>query len=405
MNTLFKEKPGLEPVAISTSDEPIPAHAALATEAAAAHVETSGIDFPVNARGVALVILATVAFVSALQLAQKFFIPLVFSILVSYTLTPVVVWLECIKIPRLVATTMVMLTLFFGAAAVVSSLHTEFQTILTRLPEAAQQISKAIAKAQKGQPSTMQRMQTVATEIEKATSQETNIRASSRPPAPSVVRPAFQIQDWLWAGSMGAVGFVGQLTMVTFLIFFLLLSGDSFKRKLVKITGPSMSSKKITVNILDAINKSIQNYMFMLLVTNVLLALLLWIVFRWMGLENAGAWAVAAGCLHIIPYFGQLIIAVAVGLTAFLQFGTLSKMFLASGTSLVIAMLVGTFLTTWMTGRIAKMNATAVFIGLLFWGWLWGIWGLLLGIPIIVMVRVVAEHVDGMHSVAELLSE
>jgi predicted PurR-regulated permease PerM len=403
MSTAFKEECAPP---IARVDEPIPAHAVLKVEAAAIPDDVPVIAIPVNARGIALMILATVAFVSALHLAQKFFIPLVFSILVSYTLTPVVVWLERIRIPRVVGTTMIMLTLFFGAAAAVSSLHTEFQSILTRLPEAAQKISKAITKAQKGQPSTMQKMQTAATEIENATSQETNIRASSRPSASAAVaRPAFQIQDWVWAGSMEAAGFVGQVTMVTFLIFFLLLSGDSFKRKLVKITGPSLSSKKITVNILDAINKSIQNYMFMLLVTNVLLALLLWIVFRWMGLENAGAWAVAAGCLHIIPYFGQLIIAVAVGLIAFLQFGTLSQMFLASGSSLVIAMLVGTFLTTWMTGKIAKMNAAAVFISLLFWGWLWGIWGLLLGIPIIVMVRVVAEHVEGMHSVAELLSE
>jgi predicted PurR-regulated permease PerM len=193
--------------------------------------------------------------------------------------------------------------------------------------------------------------------------------------------------------------------MVIFLVFFLLLSGDQFKRKLVKITGPSLSSQKITVHILDAINKSIQRYMFMLLVTNMLLALLLWIVFRWIGLENAGAWAVVAGCLHIIPYFGPLIIAVTTGLTAFMQFGSLPKMFLVSGSSLGLAMLVGTFITAWMTGRIAKMNATAVFVGLLFWGWLWGIWGLLLGIPIIVMVRVVSEHVEGMQTVAELLSE
>lgn len=363
-------------------------------------------DLRVNARGIALGILATVAFVSALQLAQNFFIPLIFSILVSYTLNPVVVWLGHINIPRALATTIVMLTLACGAAFMVSAMHDEFQTILTRLPEAAQKISKAVSKAQDGQPSTMQKIQTVATEIENATKQESTNRLNSRAGGlPAVSGPAFKIQDWLWAGSMSAAGMIGQVTMVGFLIFLLLLSGDSFKRKLVKIVGPSLASKKITVHILDAINSSIQNYMFMLLVTNVLLALLLWVLFRWMGLENAGAWAVAAGCLHIIPYFGQLFIAVAVGLVAFLQFGSLSKMFLASGSSLLVAVLVGTFLTTWMTGKIAKMNATAVFIGLLFFGWLWGIWGLLLGVPIIVMIRVVAEHIDGLQSVAELLSE
>jgi predicted PurR-regulated permease PerM len=300
-----------------------------------------------------------------------------------------------------------LITLLCGAFTVADSLRTEFQSILVRLPDAAHRLSQAITKAQDGQPSTMQQMQAAATEIEKATNQAIGGRPGSRQaPVPVVIaRPAFKIQDWLWAGSMGAAGFIGQATMVILLVFFLLLSGDSFKRKLVKITGPSLSSKKVTVHILDDINKSIQSYMFMLLVTNILLALLLWIVFHWIGLENAGAWAVAGGCLHIIPYFGPLIIAVATGLTAFMQFGSLPKMFLVSGSSLAVAVLVGTFITTWMTGRIAKMNAAAVFIGLLFWGWVWGLWGLLLGIPIIVMVRVVSEHIEGMQSVAELLSE
>jgi predicted PurR-regulated permease PerM len=386
--------------------EGIPPQDGSTNELAAILPGLPGFHIPVNARGIALAILATVAFVFALQWAQKFFIPLVFSILISYTLTPVVVWLERIKIPRIAGTTLVLITLLCGAAVVANSLRTEFQSILVGLPDAAHRISKAIAKTQGGQPGTMQQMQAAATEIEKATNQVAGVRPGSRQaPAPVVARPAFKIQDWFWAGSMGAVGFIGQVTMVIFLVFFLLLSGDSFKRKLVKITGPSLSSKKITVHILDDINKSIQSYMFMLLVTNMLLALLLWIVFRWIGLENAGAWAVAAGCLHIIPYFGPLIIAVATGLTAFVQFGSLSEMLLVSGSSLAVATLVGTFITTWMTGRIAKMNAAAVFIGLLFWGWLWGVWGLLLGIPIIVMVRVVSEHVEGMQSVAELLSE
>lgn len=369
--------------------------------------EIRGIHMPVNARGTALVILATVAFVFALQWAQKFFIPLVLGILISYTLTPVVVWLERIKIPRFAASALVLLTLLGGAAAVANTLGTEFQSIVERLPDAARRISRAITKTEAGQPGAMQQMQAAATEIEKATNQAIGGRAGTRQaPVPVVVAsPSFKLQEWLWAGSMGAAGIIGQAVIVFFLVFFLLLSGDSFKRKLVKITGPSLSSKKITVQILDAINKSIQDYMFMLLVTNLLLALLLWIVFRWIGLENAGAWAVAAGCLHIIPYFGPLIIAVATGITAFVQFGSLSQTLLVSGSSLAIATLVGTFIMTWMTGRSASMNAAAVFIGLLFWGWLWGVWGLLVGIPIIVMVRVVSEHVEGMQPVAELLSQ
>ncbi|MET3119906.1 putative PurR-regulated permease PerM [Undibacterium sp. GrIS 1.8] len=365
------------------------------------------IHIPVNARGLALTILATVAFVFALQTAQRFFIPLVFGIIISYTLNPVVVWLERIKIPRVFGTSLVLITIMCGAGVVGNSLRTEFNSILVSLPDAARQISQAITKTQDNQPSTMQQMQAIANEIEKAANQSSSVRPGSRqtPTTVIVATPPFKIQDWLLAGSVSAASVVGQITVLIFLIFFLLLSGNSFKRKLVKITGPSLSSKKVTVHILDDINKSIQNYMFMLLVTNLLLALLLWVVFRWLGLENAGAWAVAAGCLHIIPYFGPVIITLALGATSFMQFGSLSQTLLVTGATLVVTVLVGTFITTWMTGRIAKMNVAALFIGLLFWGWLWGIWGLLLGVPIIVMVRVVSEHIDGMQSVAELLSE
>jgi predicted PurR-regulated permease PerM len=367
----------------------------------------AGLHFSVDARGVALGILATVAFVFALQWAQKFFIPLIFGILIAYTLNPLVVWLERIKIPRLAGASLVMITLLCVTVAGANSLRTEFQSILERLPAAAHQLSGAIIKSRDGQLSTMQQMQAAATEIEKATSQTASIHPGSREAAIPVAAapPTFKLSEWLWAGSRGAIGFIGQATMVIFLVFFLLLSGDTFKRKLVKLTGPSLSNKKVTVNILEDINKSIQSYMFMLLVTNALLSLLMWMALRWIGLENAGAWAVAAGFLHIIPYFGPLLIAVATGLTAFMQFDSFSKMLLVSATSLVIATLVGTFVTTWMTGRIAKMNAAAVFIVLLFWGWLWGVWGMLLGIPIIVMVKVAAEHIDGMQPVAELLGE
>jgi len=209
----------------------------------------------------------------------------------------------------------------------------------------------------------------------------------------------------MWASSMGALGFVGEAVMVIFLCFFLLVGGDTFKRKLVRLAGPSLSRKKITVAILDDINGSIQKYMFMLLMTNILLGLLIWITFRWIGLENAGAWAVAAGLLHVIPYLGPLVIAATTGMAAFMQFDSFSMVLLVSGASLAIDMLVGTFVTTWITGKIASMNAAAVFISLLFWAWLWGIWGMLLGIPITVILKVVSTHVEQMQPVAELLGE
>ena len=362
----------------------------------------------VSVRSVCLTTLAVISFVFALEWAQKFLIPLLFGIFISYTLNPLVVWLERIRIPRLVGTCVVMISLISCVGEAGFSLRGEFQSIVERLPAAAHQLSRAIVNTKYGQAGTIQKMQAAASEIERAAGQaaggpQANARRSSDPG--SAALPLFRLSDWIWTGSLGAMGFAGQAVMVMFLVFFLLLSGDTFKRKLVKLTGPSLSQKRITVNILSDINTSIQSYMFMLLITNSLLAVLLWVAFRWIGLENPGAWALAGGFLHIIPYFGPLLIAIATGLTAFMQFDSFSMMLLVSASTLAIATLIGTFVTTWMTGRIAKMNAAAVFILLLFWGWLWGIWGMLLGIPIIVIVKVIAERVEGMQSLAELLGD
>ncbi len=358
----------------------------------------------VDARGWAITILAVVAFIFALSFAQKFFIPLTFAIFIAYTLSPLVAALQRIRIPRLVATSVLMIGIVGGAGMHVGTLKEEFDSILQQLPAATRKLSSELTRMQYGQASMMQKMQAAATELEKATSQAAGAKPDFRKPAASD-QPVFKLREWLLLGSMSVMEFLGQVLMVLFLVFFLLLSDDTFKRKLVKLTGPSLSKKRITVQILSDINTSIQHYMFMLLVTNALLGLLIWAAFQIIGLENAGAWALTSALLHVIPYFGSLLIAVAAGVVAFMQFGSISMALLVAGTSLGIATLIGTFVTTWMTGRIAKMNAAAVFISLLFWGWLWGIWGLLLGIPIIVIVKVVSEHIEGLEAVSELLGD
>ena len=365
------------------------------------------IHVPVDARGLALGILATVALLFALDWMQKFFVPLLLGVLLAYTLNPLVVWLERIKIPRALGTGMVMLGVVCALVLGTYALRGQMQTILAQLPEAASKLSAGFANMRDDPSGNMQKMQTAVGAVEKATSQMAGIPPGPKQRITHVVidSPGFKLGNFMWAGSMGALGFIGQAAMVIFLAFFLLIGGDTFKRKLVRLTGPSMSRKKITVTILNDINNSIQKYLFMLLTTNLLVGLLAWVAFRWIGLENAGAWAVASGLLHVIPYLGPIFTAAVTGMAAFMQFDSLSMALLVSGASLAIATVVGTFVTTWMTGKIAKMNAAAVFVSLLFWAWLWGVWGMLLGIPIIVIVKVVSEHVEQLQPVAELLGE
>jgi predicted PurR-regulated permease PerM len=250
-------------------------------------------------------------------------------------------------------------------------------------------------------------IQDAATKVERATTQAAGATLAPHQAAAHVIvdEPRFRLGDFLWESSMGAVGAMGQAATVAFLVFFLLLGGDTFKRKLVRIAGPSLTRRKIAVHMLDDINGSIQKYMLMFLTTNLLIGLLSWITLRWIGLDNAGAWAVVAGLMHAVPYLGPALTAVAVGLAAFMQFQSFAMALLVAGASLAIATIVGTLLTTWMTGRIASMNPAAVFISLLFWGWLWGVWGMLLSVPLIVIVKVVSQHVEQLHPLAELLGD
>ncbi len=361
----------------------------------------------VDARGLALGVLAALACVFALSWAESFVVPLLLGIVICYTLNPLVVWLEAIKIPRVIGTVVVMVSVIGALVLGTYSLRGQVQTIIEQLPEAATKFATALAHVQIGQIGNMQKMQSAATAVERATTQAAGGSAAPRQSATHVIvdQPTFKLSSFLWESSMGALGAIGQAAMVVFLVFFLLLGGDTFKRKLVRLTGPSLSKRKITVHILDDINGSIQKYMLMLLTTNLLVGLLSWVAFHWIGLQNAGAWAAAAGLLHIVPYLGPGVTAIATGMAAFMQFESFAMALLVSGAFLAIATLVGTFVTTWMTGRIANMNSAAVFISLLFWGWLWGVWGMLLSIPIIVIVKVVSQHVEQLHPLAELLGD
>ena len=364
----------------------------------------------VNARGMALGIIATVAFVWALQWSEKFLVPLLLGVFIAYTLSPVVAWLERWRIQRAIGATLVTVVIVAALAGVLYRVQGEIVNIVDELPALTHKVTRLLTDNSSGQPGAIQQMQAAAAEFEQATANvgaDAARRAAARraAPAASATGGGIKVMDWVLAGSMGLVTFVSQATMVVFLVFFLLLAGDTFKRKLVKLTGPSLTRKKVTVHILDDINSSIQAYMFMLLVTNGLLALLMWLALSAVGLENAGAWAIFAGLMHIMPYFGPLLITTATGAVAFMQFESLRMVLLVAGASLAIATLVGTVVATWMTGRIARMNPAAVFVSLLFWGWLWGVWGLLLGVPVVVIVKVVAERVEGMEVLAELLGE
>ncbi|MBA3696913.1 MAG: AI-2E family transporter [Methylotenera sp.] len=362
---------------------------------------------PIEIKNLALVIITTVVVIYALDWAQSFVITILLGVLLSYTLNPLVKWLEYIKIPRVFGSSIVVLALFACLFFAAFTLKGQVQSIISKLPEASTKLTSILAKKHGETLGSIEKVQMAATQVESATSAVGNATEKKKSPTMHVIveEPKFKISDFLWRGSLGIFGMVGTVITMAFLAYFLLLSGDTFKRKLVKLTGPSLTRKKITVKILEDINDSIQRYLFMLLVTNMMVGLLMWFALRMVGLENAGAWAVAAAFIHVIPYFGPIVTAIIVGVAAFLQFNSVSMALLTAGISMTIATIIGIFVTTWMTGRIAKMNSAAVFVSLLFFTWLWGVWGMLLGIPIIVIIKVVCVHIEHLQAIAELLGE
>jgi len=360
----------------------------------------------------ALRILAIVALFYFLQWAADFLIPVLFGILISYTLSPIVFWMERVHIPRAIGAGLVTLALIGSAAVLTNTLYREARSVVDELPVATWKIRAALARLDDGEAGMYEKLHAAAESLKQALpsagsdtdgSNDEPGTVPATPPPPA--KPVFDLSEWLLAGSVTAAGVAAQLAMALFIVFFGLASGNTFKRKLVKLAGPSLSQKKITVQILDNINGSIQKYMFMLLVTNIALGLASWAAFHLVGLDNPGAWAIAAAVLHLIPYFGTLITALGTGAAAFLQFESFTMMAVLIGLNLIIASIVGTLVATWMTGRIAKMNPMAVFVALLFGGWLWGVWGMLICVPVVVVVKVVAEHIEDLQPLAELLSE
>jgi predicted PurR-regulated permease PerM len=256
----------------------------------------------------------------------------------------------------------------------------------------------------------VEKMKKAASEIEKAantaaTTTTTTITTttSAAPPRPAPDTPTFKVRDYVLMGTASFVAGMGQLVVVIALVYFLLVAGDSFRRTLIRISGHSLTKKKITVQILDQIDLQIQRYLLVQLVSSALLALLAWAAFAWIGLHNALFWACVGGVLHLIPYAGPTALVVITALVAYVQFDSLQPVAMIVGITLALVGVIGLLLVPWFTQRVGRINAVIVFVALLFWGWLWGVWGLLLGVPIVMAIKAVCERVEDLQPISEFL--
>lgn len=356
-------------------------------------------------RTVALALIACAATMALLWWAQEVFIPIVLSVLISYALEPPVLWLMRLRVPRTLAAAVVVGALTTTAGYMTWELRDDAAAIVAQLPQAAEKLRQTIRASQIG-PSPIQQMQKTADELQRAADATTGPSTAPRGvQRVQIERPAIDFREYLFWGSASAVAFAGQAMLVLFFVFFLLATGDLFKRKLVRLAGPSLEKKKITVQLLNEINLQIERFLLVRMATSILVGVATWVAFRLIGLEQAGLWAVAAGVFNSIPYFGPIIVACGTATVAFLQFGTVAMAVYVSGVSLLITGLEGWLLTPWLTSRTARTNEVAVFVGLIFWGFVWGLWGTLLAVPMLVVLKAFCDRVDDLKPVGELLGE
>ena len=363
------------------------------------------LHMPVDVRSASLALLAALGSVFMLQWASPVIIPLMLGLTFSYALAPVVDRLERLRVPRALGAALLIVTIAGGLAWLAYVLRDEASQFIESLPNSAQKVGQALRSKPNRQETALDKVQKAATQLEKAAQE-----GGSAPPAPArgvtrvqIERAQFSVKDFLWTSTPGMVASIGQAMVVLFITYFLLAAGSTFRRKLVKLAGPNFAQKKITVQALDEITEQIQRYLLVQVVISLIVGLVTWLAFLAIGVEHAAVWGVLAFTLNFIPYIGSIALTGGAALVGFVQFGNVDMALLVAAVSLTIHLISGNLLTPWLMSRTSRMNSVTIFVGVLAFGWLWGAWGLLLGVPTLMMVKAVCDRVDDLKPIGEML--
>lgn len=360
---------------------------------------------PVDGARISLLVLAVLASLTALHVARAVFIPLLLGLMTSYALSPLVDWMERLKIPRALGAALLIGTMGAAGGWTAYSLSDDATALIESMPGAMQKVHDTVRAQRRHTESAIDKVQRAAAQLEQAAQEGGPARSSTARGVTrvSIERTQFNIKDYLWSGTLGLAESIGQALVIIFIAYFLMVSGSSFRRKMVKIAGPTFAQKRITVQVLDEITEQIHRYLLVQVFTSALVGVALWLAFLTVGLDHAAVWGVVAFVLNFIPYVGTVVLAVGAALAAFVQFGSVDVAGLIAGVTLVIHIVSGNLLTPWLTSRTSRINAVTAFVGVLAFGWLWGAWGLLLGVPLLTTIKAVCDHVDGLTPIGELL--
>jgi len=345
----------------------------------------------VRARSIGITILAILAVLYTLSYARDFVLPLVMALLLDLLFSPVVRALTRIGIGAPFGAAIVVL----GLLALVSFGAYELSTPVERwVTEAPATLSRAEARMKK-LTKPLERVRRTAEQVETATS-------TAVPPkttevvvrGPSIVARVFGTTQRFVAGSL----------QVIILLYFLLAAGDLFLQKLVKVL-PQLGDKRTAVQIARKAESSISTYLITALAVNVGEGIVVAIVLYFLGMPNPALWGALVAMLEFIPYLGAVTIILVLSVAALTTFDSVTHALLMPAAFLAINLLQANLVSPLLYSRRLTLNPVALFVGLAFWWWIWGIPGAFVAVPLMATFKIFCDHIDSLAPIGEFLGQ
>jgi predicted PurR-regulated permease PerM len=322
-----------------------------------------------------------------LRVARDLFLPLTLAFFLSFLLSPVLRVLKRARIPEAVGAALLLLVLVGGVGASLYSLVTPAAEWVAKAPESLTRVQRKLRTLR----APMQQMSRTADQVERTIAGESSVA-----PVAAVKSPSW-ILEALFGGT---TAFLSEAIVVIVLLYFLLASGDLFLRKLIKVL-PTFTDKKRAVEIARELENNISTYLFTVTLINVGVGVAVGVGVWLLNMPNPVLWGVLACVLTYIPYLGAAVGIGTLGLAAVLVFDDLGHALAVPAVYLVVSFVEGNFVTPLVLGRRLTLNPVVIFVGLLFWFFVWGIPGALLAVPILAVFKIVCDHVDTLAPIGE----
>ena len=348
--------------------------------------------FPVrvDVRSIALTGIFALGVFYTLYVARAFLVPLVVGMLLSFLFNPLVRRLKRARIPTSVSAAAILLTVVLTTAAGLYGLSGPASAWIAQAPQALGTAEVRLRKLM--QP--LERFNRTAAHVEKMTDM-------GESGTPQVELKRESLAEAVFGGTQN---FLGSSVIVCVLLYFLLAAGDMFLTKVIKVL-PRLSDKKRAVQIARETEDQISAYLMTVTVVNVAFGVIVGVVVKMLGMPNPVLWGVLAGITNFIPYVGALAMAVILGLVALIHYESGAQAAMVPVVFLVLNFLEGNVITPRLIGRRLALNPVVVFTSVLFWGWIWGIVGSLLAVPIMALLKIACDHIEGLSPIGEFLGE